>query len=134
MVVGDHIGGGGLVGLATADTLQAQLTHQPLDGVAGHRDPFTAQLPPDLAGAIDPEVLGMHLGDLGPELAVADGASRGGSAVDVVVGGRGDRQDATDRLDPEPVLVAVDEGNHLLGRRSSSAMLLCQAARALAAE
>src|SRR6266545_2752911 len=39
----------------------------------------------------------------------------------LVVGGRGDRQQLADRLDPEPVLVGVDVGDHLLGRRSSSA-------------
>jgi hypothetical protein len=79
------------------------------------------QLPPELAGAVDAEVLGVDPGDLGLELAVADGSGRGGSTVGVVGGGRGDRQDSTDRLDPEPVLVTVDEGDHLLGRRSSSA-------------
>jgi hypothetical protein len=38
-----------------------------------------------------------------------------------VVGGGGDRQHPADRLDPEPVPVLVDGGDHLLGRRSSSA-------------
>jgi len=33
----------------------------------------------------------------------------------------GDRQQLADRLDPEPVPVGVDEGDHMLGRRSSSA-------------
>src|SRR5919197_1461901 len=39
----------------------------------------------------------------------------------LVVGGRGDRQHLADRLDPEPVPVGVDVGDHLLGRRWSSA-------------
>jgi hypothetical protein len=38
-----------------------------------------------------------------------------------VVGGWGDRQQLADRLDPEPVLVGVNVGEHLGGRRSSSA-------------
>jgi hypothetical protein len=80
------------VGLATARALQAQLTHQPLHGAAGHGDPFTVQLPPDLAGAIDTEVLGMHAGDLGLELGVAHDSGRGGSPGGVVVGRWGDRQ------------------------------------------
>jgi hypothetical protein len=46
------------VGLAAADALQVKLTHQPLHGAAGHGDAFPVQLPPYLAGAIDPEMLG----------------------------------------------------------------------------
>jgi hypothetical protein len=41
-----------------------QLTHQPLDGAAGHRGTLPVQLPPDLPGAIDPEVLGVDPADL----------------------------------------------------------------------
>jgi hypothetical protein len=67
---GSRIRRGGPAGLATADTLQAQLAHQPLDGAAGHRDPLTVQLPPHLAGAVDAELLGMDAADLGLELAV----------------------------------------------------------------
>jgi hypothetical protein len=58
---------------ATAHTLQVKLTHQPLDGAASHRDAFATQLPPDVPGAVDPEVLGMHpIGtQLVPQLAVS---------------------------------------------------------------
>jgi hypothetical protein len=99
---------GGLVrrgspaGLAAADPFQAQLAHQPLHGAASHGDSFAVQLPPDLAGAVDAEVLGVDPGDLGPEPGVADGSRRSGSAVGIVVAGRGDRQNSADRLDPEP--------------------------------
>jgi hypothetical protein len=65
------------VGLAAADAFQAQFAHEALDGAAGHRDPFTVQLPPDLAGAVDPEVLGMHPDDLGLQLLVAQRPGRG---------------------------------------------------------
>ena len=81
------------MGLAPADTLQAHFTHQPLHGAAAHRDPFALQLALDLAGAVDPEALGMDPGDLGLELTIGDGSSRSGSASDVVVGGRGNPQD-----------------------------------------
>jgi hypothetical protein len=39
-----------------------------------------------------------------------------------VVGQRGDRQDLADRLDPMRTTMIVDEGNHGLDRRSSSAI------------
>ena len=44
------------MGLATADTLEAQLAHQPLHRAAGDCDALAVQLPPHLAGAVDPEV------------------------------------------------------------------------------
>jgi hypothetical protein len=112
---GGRIRRGGPPGLATADALKAQLTHQPFHGAAGHRDPLPVQLPPDLPGAVDPEVLGMHPGDLDLQLGIAGRTRRGGSAAGGVVGGRGDRQHLADRLDPEPVLVTVDVGDHLGG-------------------
>jgi hypothetical protein len=86
------------------------------------------QLPPHLPGAIDPEVVVVDPADLDLQLLIATPAGRRRPAAGVVVGGRGDRQDHADRLDPEPVPVGVDVGDHLLGRRSSSLMLLCQAA------
>jgi len=74
-------------GLATAHTLQVKLTHQPLHGAASHGDPFAVELAPDLAGAIDAEVLGVDPADLGLQLLVAQRSSRGWSAGGVVVGG-----------------------------------------------
>ena len=68
---GGCIGGGGSAALAPAHTLQAKLTHQPLHGAAGHGDPFAVQLPPDLAGAVHPELLGVDPGDLDLQLLVA---------------------------------------------------------------
>jgi hypothetical protein len=52
-----------------------KLTHQPLHGAAGHGDAFEVQLPPDLAGAVDAEVLGVDTADLGLEFTIADGSS-----------------------------------------------------------
>jgi hypothetical protein len=86
-----RVGCGGAAGLATADTLQVKLAHQPLDRAAGHRDSLAVQLPPDLAGTVDAELLGVDPSDLALELGVAHSARRGGSAAGGVIGGRGDR-------------------------------------------
>jgi hypothetical protein len=92
------------VGLATADALQVKLAHQPLHGAAGHGDPFAVQLPPHLAGAVDAKVLGVDPADLDLQLGVTDGSSRPRTLDVLVVGGRGDRQHLTDRLDPKAAL------------------------------
>src|SRR5215216_1852163 len=63
----------------------------------------------------------MDAGDLRLQLLVAQRPGRERPALGGVVGGGGDRQQLADRLDPKPVLVTVDIGDHLVGRRSSSA-------------
>ena len=50
--------------LAPHDALQAHRPHQTRHGAAGDRNPFPAELSPDLADAIDAEVLGVHAPDL----------------------------------------------------------------------
>jgi hypothetical protein len=42
------------------------LLHQPFHGASGHIEAFAPELTPDLARAIDREVLGKHAGDLRP--------------------------------------------------------------------
>jgi len=42
---------------AADDALKAEVGHQALDGAARHRDVLAVKLPPDLARAIDLEVL-----------------------------------------------------------------------------
>jgi len=96
---------GGPAGLATADTLQTQLPHEPLHRAAGHRVSLAVQLPPDLAGAIDAEVLGVDPADLGLQLLIAALTGREWPAG-VVIGGGGDRQHPADRLDPNRSLLA----------------------------
>jgi hypothetical protein len=64
------------------------------------------QLPPELAGAVDPEVVVVDPADLDLQLGVADRTIRRWTLAVLVVGGRGDRQQLADRLDPEPVLLA----------------------------
>jgi hypothetical protein len=84
------------------------------------------QLPPDLAHAIDAEVLLEHASDLDFQIRVAadplgQAGGIGALAGVGVVGRRGDRQDPADRLDPVGLTMIVDEGDHGLNRRSSSA-------------
>lgn len=62
--------------LATNDTLQAQLPHQPLHRISSNIEPFALHLPPDLPDAIDLEVLGKNPHDLGLEDFIALDASR----------------------------------------------------------
>lgn len=56
---------------ATDDALEIHLTHQPLHGAACDGEPFSPQLTPDLAHAVDSEVLRKDAGDLGLQLQVA---------------------------------------------------------------
>jgi hypothetical protein len=108
------------------DALQPHLAHQPGDRAACDLDPFAAELAPHLAHAVDAEVVLEDAPDLTAELGVAPGARRDlgriGTARHVgVIGRRGDRQHPADRLDPVDGTVLVDERDHGLDRRSSSA-------------
>jgi hypothetical protein len=47
--------------------LQPHHSHQPLHRAAGDLNAFLPHLPPDLARAIDREILSEHTPDLGPE-------------------------------------------------------------------
>src|ERR671933_2211889 len=80
--------------LATDDAFQAQRPHEARDRAAGDLEALALQLPPDLAHAIDPEVLLEHALDLALEPLVSLGplgppgriAALGGV---LMVGGRG---------------------------------------------
>ena len=112
---------------AAADhPLESLFLHQPRHRAAGDVVPFAAQLAPDLAHAVDLEVLIENPSDLDAEHDVALDARRRclrpGAAGDVgVIGRRGDRQHLADRLDPVLVAVRIDEADHGFHRRSSSA-------------
>jgi hypothetical protein len=113
--------------LATDDALQAHILHQPFDRAAGDRNVFAVQLPPDLPGAIDLEVLREHAGDLGLECHILLRLRRQPLGIDPLrdvrmVGRGGDRQNLADRLDPVDLAMIVDERDHLFDRRSSSAI------------
>jgi hypothetical protein len=76
--------------------------------------------------AIDPEVLLEHAPDLDLQGRIVPGSAwqplRVGPPRDMgVIRRRGDRQNLADRLDPVDGAVLVDEGDHGLNRRSSSA-------------
>lgn len=112
--------------LAADHALKAQVPHQPLDRATGDGEPLTPHLPPDLAHAVNTEVLGEDAQHLGPErfVTLEPGRTPGRIAAPgemLMVGRRGDRQDPADRLDPVGLSVIVDEGDHRLNGRSSSA-------------
>jgi len=103
----------GAAAAAPYDAPQAQPAHQSFDRAAGHRAALTTQLLPDLAHAIDPEVLVPDPLDRGTELGVAHRPGRqppriGLAGLVLVVRRRGDRQLGTDQLDPVLGAVCVD--------------------------
>jgi hypothetical protein len=123
---GRRVGDGCPHGLAADSGLQAEPAHQPRHGAAGHGVAFTPELPLDLAHAVDAEARVEHARDFGQQRRVATRPGRGTGRVAPpggmgVMGGWGDRQHLADRLDPIRPAVIVDEGDHGLDRRSSSA-------------
>src|SRR4051794_6320978 len=113
--------------LAPHGPLQAHGAHQPRHRAARHPDPLSAELSPDLADAVDAEVRLIHAPDLDHQCCIPPG-SRGQPLRISPPGGmgvirrRGDRQHPADRLDPVDGAMLVDEGDHGLDRRSSSAI------------
>ena len=113
--------------LAPHGPLQAHGPHQARHRAAGDPDPLPAELPPDLPDAIDAEVRLKDPPDLDHQRRVASGSGRQPAGISApsgvgVIGRRGDRQHAADRLDPVDGAMLVDEGDHGLDRRSSSAI------------
>ena len=105
---------------------QSHVPHQSLHRAAGHIAALALELPPDFADAVDPEVLLEDAGDLGLQAQVplrpAGKLLRIGPLGHMaVIGGRGDRQNLADRLDPMVSTMIIDEADHLLNGRSSSA-------------
>jgi hypothetical protein len=112
--------------LAADSPLKAHLTHQPRYSAAGGIEALALQLPPHLAHAIDTEVLLEHASHLDFQRGVPPGPRRQPGRIApsdhmVAVGRRGDRQHLADRLDPMRFAVIVDERDHRLNGRSSSA-------------
>ena len=119
--------------LAAPGSGQALGAHQPLHGAARDADAFPVELGPHLVGAVDEQVLGVDPADLHDQLGVPAGPLRRRPLAGHPVGVRGDLaavlgEHPADRLDPEPVPVGVDEGDHLGDWRSSSAPKKCAAA------
>jgi hypothetical protein len=112
--------------LAADHPFKAHLLHQPGDRAAGNVEALPLQLPPDLAHAVDAEVLLEHAPHLDLEFLIPLCPDRQPGRIAplgdmVVMSRRGDRQDFADRLDPMRLAVIVDERDHGLNRRSSSA-------------
>ena len=114
----------GFHGLSSDGAFQTHLSDQPRHGASRHLHALPAELP-DLAHAVDLEVLlpDRRMCSLSP----ASRRIRGGAAAGSARGQRGcctstgDRQHPADRLDPVDAAMIVDEGDHGLNRRSSSA-------------
>src|SRR5262245_7539994 len=112
---------------ATAhNPLQPERLHQSFDGTAGDGDALTAELSPDLACAVDLEVIIIHAPDFTRNLSIASKALRFPLRLSLsrflfVVGRGGDRQLRADRLDPVLGPMLIDERHHHFGRRSNSA-------------
>ena len=106
---------------------QTHVPHQSRHRATGNIEALALELSPDLAHAIDPEILIEDAPNLDLQRGILPGAGRqlGGIApfghMGMVVRG-GDRQDLANRLDPMRPTMIVDEGDHGLYRRSSSAV------------
>jgi len=112
--------------LAADHPLQTHFLHQPGDRASGHLEALPLHLPPDLAHAIDLEVVIENPADLAHQLSIPLDPCRCrlrvlAAARMGVIGRRGDRQYAADRLDPVLIAVRIDEADHGFHRRSSSA-------------
>jgi hypothetical protein len=112
--------------LAADDAFETHGSHQTCNRAAGDIEALALQLPPDLANAVDAEVRLEHTLDLVLQGCIPSCPSRQPGGINalgdmVVVGRRGDRQHLADRLDPMRLAVIVDERDHGLNRRSSSA-------------
>jgi hypothetical protein len=59
--------------LATDYPLQTQIAHQPLDGASGHGEALAVHLPPDLAHAVNAEILGKDAHDLRLQILITPG-------------------------------------------------------------
>src|SRR5262247_1811380 len=112
---------------ATAhNPLQPERSHQSFDATAGDGDAIPSELPPNLAGTVDLEVIIIHAPDFTRNLSIASKARRFPLRLSLsrflfVVGRGGDRQLLADRLDPVLGAMLIDEQHHHFGRRSSSA-------------
>ena len=92
---------GGAHPLATDHASQTHGPHQPRHRAASNVEPFAPQLPPDLADAVDAEVLLERAANLQPERIVTPSPSRPSGRLNPsrymrMVGGWGDRQNSAD--------------------------------------
>ena len=117
---------GSLEGLAADGSLEAHLAHQALDSAAGDRGVVTPKGSPDLARPVDllvrvQRLLNLPLQELVTLGLAGSGLGHQATPSMLEVGGWGDRQYLTDRLDPVLLPILIDELHQDFGRRSSSA-------------
>ena len=115
-------------GLPSHRPAQPRGPHQPLHRASRHGKPLAAQLPPDLPrpvrarssrrAPVRSRGAARRLVGRAPRPGRGRGGTRGGRRSRR----RGDRQQPADRLEPVDGAVIVHEGDHVLGRRSSSAI------------
>src|SRR6202008_1455513 len=94
--------------------LQPHRPHQPFDRAPRNLLALTLELLPDLARAIDPEVLLEDTGDLLAQLGVAPYPRRRPGRIDAargmnMIGRWGDRRDPANRLEPPTLRGSFDE-------------------------
>ena len=112
--------------LAANNALEAESPHQTDDSATGDVVPLASELTPHFAYTVDAEVLFEDPPDLDLQGEIASRTLGQQGRIPslgqvIVVGGGGDRQHFADRLDPELRPVIVNEGDHRLSGRSSSA-------------
>jgi hypothetical protein len=107
--------------LLARDTPQPVAAHQPLDGAPGDPLTLTVQLGMHLSDSVNAVVALVDSANLLDHHRIADRSSRQRPGLRRVVGNWDDRQLCADRLDHQPVPMRIDELDHLLCGRSSSA-------------
>ena len=112
---------------AADSPLNTHALHQPCHGASRNIKALAAQLSPHLAHAIDPSILREHAQDLWAQSFVAGCRIRQSCRIGPlgqisIIGGRGDRQNVADRLDPVSLAVRVYKDHCYFVRRSSSAI------------
>jgi hypothetical protein len=107
------------VRLASAHARKPHGAHQPLHRASGNLDTITPHLVPDFAGTIEAKAVLVDAFDDLLDLVVAPSTRRTSAGIGkasgmFVIGGRGDRQFAADRLDTQFLAMRIDERHHHL--------------------
>ena len=112
--LGRRIADGRTHRLAPHHASQAHQLHESLDRAARDGHVLAVQLFPDLAGAVDGEVVVVDTGDLGLQGLVALASGAGGARFGRVVGSGSKLQGFADRLDSPSIPSGIDVANYFL--------------------
>src|SRR5690606_6921576 len=113
--------------LRLAHPSKTEITHDPSGLIPPERPPLPEHDVVHLADSVDAVVRLVQSGDLGAEQLVREPSRRGRAGLRGAIAAGGDEptfrraQHAADGLDPETMLHRVDESDHLVVGRSSSA-------------